>query len=121
VDDAMDHIAGQMGKNRDDAPEQLAGMEQYTGQLCALAGTLTAPATPADPGGNFYVKSWGTNVPPLPFNPLPGYPTVQEGNKITVDDTITDLQLISRAFELMATTTMSPPGIGEEYGTNSIP
>jgi hypothetical protein len=33
VDDAMDHIAGQMGKSRDDCPEQLAGMEQYTGQL----------------------------------------------------------------------------------------
>jgi hypothetical protein len=33
VDDAMDHIAGQMGRNRDDCPEQLAGAEQHTGQL----------------------------------------------------------------------------------------
>ena len=82
-----------------------------------LTGALAASAqTP-----NYYLKSQGTNVPPLPVNTKPGYPVDQVAGKTIVDDTLSDAAVLTRGLWLMQTETEdgppAPPGEGGGGGS----
>jgi hypothetical protein len=84
---------------------KLAGVMAALTMWAGLALAQTA-------GNNFYLKSAGTNWPPLPENIWPGYPVEQMGWMSIVDDTISDAAVLGRGMQMMEWGEDEYPGPG---------
>ena len=82
-----------------------------------LAVLVLGAALTTAVGESYFLKS-ATNMPPMPFNAWPGYPTATAANGVTiVDDTVSDARVLSRGLMMMETDEGPPPFGGG--GTNT--